>query len=574
MKKKILACILLASALLMSAGSVLHAQRIRSVDVHVYINADGDAYIKQIWDVNVVSGTEWYIPIGNLGGMSIRGLTVKENGEEFIDEGRTWDVDRSLSQKAGRSGIVVKNDGVEPCWGQGSYGDHVWEAGFVALGLVQSLEDCDAFNFMFVNPDLIAAPEHATVTFERLDDEVFSFDYTKFWFFGTEGKSELREDGTIFYETSGPMRRDDSIICMMRFDKGHFKPEIQKKMKFEKMQKKAFKGSTYKSGKSGFFSGLTFEDVVSLLVAGAFVLVIVGIALLFIYCLIRDAVLKITGHKWSKKVFGATKIRGWEREAPFGGSIPIAAHLLKDGSRLVLATTHTEWCIGAYFLRWIQEGVVTPVKAADGHFDLQFPEAEPDFRDDSEKSLYKKAFEAAGSNRILEKGEFDSWATSHYRSMAGWPDALVKEGKSKLSSSPANTVDEAAKLLKFKNYLNEFTLSREREVPEVSLWGQYLVYAQIFGIADKVASGFEKMYPKQFADYSQQYGLDSVTMRSVVHSWTNTANNAYSRAYNEKLSREAAARSSSSGSSGGYGGFSSRGGGGGFSGGGHGGGSR
>ncbi len=568
--KKLLTLVWLVPVLLLLGGGSVSAQRIRSVDISVFINNEGDAYIKQVWDVNVVSGTEWYIPINNLGKMSIRGLTVKENGEEFIDEGRTWDTHRSLEQKAGRSGIVVKNDGVELCWGQGSYGDHVWEAGFVALGLVQSLEDYDAFNFMFLNPYLIAPVEHATVTFYRMDDKPFTFDDTRFWFFGTEGESVLRDDGTIFYETSDKMLSSDSIICMMRFEKGFFAPEITRNITFEKMQKKAFKGSTYVEKKR-----ISFEDIISLLVAGAFVLVIAFLVLSFIYFLIRDQILKLTGHKWSKKVFGATKVGGWEREAPFGGSIPIAAHLLKSGSRLMLSNAHTEWCIGAYFLKWINSGIVTPIKAQDGHFDLQFPEVEPDFSDESEKSLFKKAFEAAGSNRILEKGEFDSWATSHYRSMAGWPDSLISEGKSKLSARADNTPEEAAKLLKFRNFLNEFTLSREREVPEVALWGQYLMFAQVFGIADKVAEGFEKLYPKQFTDYSQQYGLDSMTMRSVVHSWTNTANRAYTKAYEKKISAEAAARSSSSsGSRGGYGGYSSRGGGGGYSGGGRGGGSR
>lgn len=569
--RKLLTLARLVPVLLLLSGPGLFAQRIRSVDISVFITEEGDAYIKQVWDVNVVSGTEWYIPIGNLGKMSIRGLTVKENGEEFIDEGRTWDTRRSLEQKAGRSGIVVKDDGVELCWGQGSYGDHVWEAGFVALGLVQALEDYDAFNFMFLNPDLIAPVEHATVTFQRLDDKPFTFDDTRFWFFGTEGESVLREDGTIFYETSGKMLRSDSIICMMRFEKGFFSPEITRNIKFEKMQKKAFKGSTYKD--KGFLGGISFDDILELIIGAGFILVIAGLALLFVYAIIRDLVLKLTGHKWSKKVFGATKVNGWEREAPFGGSIPIAAHLLKSGSRLFLATAHTEWCIGAYFLKWIHAGIVTPIKAQDGHFDLQFPEIEPDFDDDAEKSLYKKAFEASGKNRILEKGEFDSWATSHYRAMAGWPDTLVNEGKSKLALSPSNTPEEAAKLLKFKNFLSEFTLSREREVPEVSLWGQYLMFAQVFGIADKVVAGFEKMYPQQFSDYSRQYGMDSVTMRTVVHSWTNMANKAYSKAYDKKLSAEASARSSS-GSRGGYGGYSSRGGGGGYSGGGRGGGSR
>lgn len=557
---------LLAAAFLSAAGS-LSAQQIRSLDIDVFITDEGDAYIKQVWDVHVVSGTEWYIPIENLGGMYISGLNVQENGKEFISDARNWDSSRSIEEKAGRCGIVEKRDGVELCWGQGSLGDHVWNVGYVALKLVQSLEDCDAFNYMFVNPDMIAGPKSVTLTFHRTGDEPFSFDYTRFWFFGTEGESELLDDGTIRFHAEN-MLRSDSVICMMRFDKGHFQPSLSKDMKFEKMQKKAFKGSTYKAdGKKKF----SFEDLLALIVGGGFVLVIVGLVLLFLYSLIRDIILKITGHVWSKKVFGSTKPQGWEREAPFGGSIPVAAALLKDGNRLTLNVGHTERCIGAYFLKWINEGIATPVKAKDGHFDMQFQSEKPVFSDLVEETLYDKAFDAAGKNLILEKGEFDSWARKHYSSLAAWPKAIEIEGRNKLGNFDGDKVEESAKLLKFKNYLKDFTLAREREVPEVGLWGQYLVFAQIFGIADKVAKGFAERYPEQFSKYSSQYGLDSATMCTVVHSWSNSAVHAYKSAYDEKISREAAAKSRSSS---GYGGHSSRGGGGGFSGGGHGGGSR
>ena len=554
----------------------LNAQRIRSVDVDVYINDDGDAYIKQVWDVDIVSGTEWYIPIGNLGGMRISGLKVSENGQEFIDEGRSWDSSRSRAEKAGRSGIIEKgSNGVELCWGQGDYGHHVWTVGFVALRLVQSLEDYDAFNFMFINPDMIAGPEKATVTFQRLDGEPFSSDFTRFWFFGTEGESELREDGTIHFEAE-KMRKSDSIIAMMRFDKGHFNPELKKDMTFEQMQKKAFKGSDYE--KKGFFQRLknfSIDDLIDIFFELLIFLVAFGFFILMAVLWVKDQIIKALGTKWSPKFFGAKKISGWAREAPFKGSIPVAMYLLKDGTRLQFKDAHPERAIGSYFLRWIQQGVVTPVKADDGHFDLQFPEVEPDFGEDSEKSLFKKAFEAArqNGNFVLEKGEFDSWAEKHYKSLAGWPDALIREGQAKYSGFNGDKINEAANLIKFKNFLNDFTITNEREVPEVGLWGQYLEYAQLFGIADKVAKGFAKMYPTEFNDYSQRFGLDAATMCTVVDNWSRSSAHAYSKAYSTKISKEAEARRATS-SSGGFGGFSSRGGGGGFSGGGHGGGSR
>ena len=84
---------------------VLSAQRIRDVDITVDLQADGSARITQVWDVNVVRGTEWYIPIGNLDGMTVGDLSVSENGRAFASEGRRWDTERSLEQKAGRCGL-------------------------------------------------------------------------------------------------------------------------------------------------------------------------------------------------------------------------------------------------------------------------------------------------------------------------------------------------------------------------------------------------------------------------------------------------------------------------------------
>ena len=558
--------ILVLAALLLSSLGLL-AQEIRSIDIDVYINEEGDAYIQQRWDVTVVRGTEWYIPIENLNGSEVLGLSVEEDGVEFADDGRHWDSSRSLSEKAGRCGIIDKGkNGVELCWGQGSLGDHKWTAGFVVTGLVQSLKDYDAFNFMFVNPDLIANPQHASICFHRLDDKPFTEEETRFWVFGCEGESELREDGTIFFETDRSFRNGGSLIVMMRFEKGIFNSQNVKNINFSKMQKKAFKGSDYKKKPK-----LSFDDLVAYVAGGLFILVALLAILLVIYLIIRDIILKITGRVWKPEVFGTAKPDGWNREAPFKGSIPVATWLMKDGTRLAFAGDHPERRMGAYFLKWIADGTLTPVKAEDGHFDLAFPAEEPAFADDCEKQLYKKALAASGENRILENGEFKAWANKHSSALVNWPKSVEKEGKAQLSKYTGDKVSEARKLLQFKNFLSEFTLARDREVPEVGLWGQYLVFAQLFGIADKVSKGLSKLYPDQFAEFSRSHGMEPQIMTSVLHSWTVDAGNAYKTAYDRHLESQAA---SSSRSSSGFGGHSSFGGGGGFSGGGHGGGSR
>ena len=74
------------------------------MDIRVVVAKDGSATVTTDWDVTVTSGTEWYIPVGNLGPMKVTSLKVSEDGKTFVDEGFNWDSGRSLEQK--RAGAV------------------------------------------------------------------------------------------------------------------------------------------------------------------------------------------------------------------------------------------------------------------------------------------------------------------------------------------------------------------------------------------------------------------------------------------------------------------------------------
>ena len=53
-------------------------------------------------------------------------------------------------------------------------------------------------------------------------------------------------------------------------------------------------------------------------------------------------------------------------------------------------------------------------------------------------------------------------------------------------------------LLGLRKYLLDFSLIGEREIKEMPLWKEYLVYATLFGIADKVCDNFATVYPDFF----------------------------------------------------------------------------
>ena len=51
---------------------------INNIGIDVVLNRDGSADITEVWDVNVASGTEWYLTRNNLGDIDILNLAVRD----------------------------------------------------------------------------------------------------------------------------------------------------------------------------------------------------------------------------------------------------------------------------------------------------------------------------------------------------------------------------------------------------------------------------------------------------------------------------------------------------------------
>lgn len=120
----------------------------------------------------------------------------------------------------------------------------------------------------------------------------------------------------------------------------------------------------------------------------------------------------------------------------------------------------------------------------------------------------------------------------------------------------------------FERFLKDFGRFDEKELPEIKLWERYLVYANIFGLADKVGKTmkikFNEMYPNDYTN--RDFVFDYYLWSSLNSNINRTVHSSISTAHSEVASK--IAESSSSSGSGIGGGFSS---GGGFGGGGGGG---
>lgn len=83
---------------------------VHNVDITVRLDCSGTAHITEIWDMDVQTGTEWYLVQGNLGAIEIRDLAVSdETGKTYLRED-VWDTHRTIEAKAGRCGLVYKGD--------------------------------------------------------------------------------------------------------------------------------------------------------------------------------------------------------------------------------------------------------------------------------------------------------------------------------------------------------------------------------------------------------------------------------------------------------------------------------
>lgn len=125
---------------------------------------------------------------------------------------------------------------------------------------------------------------------------------------------------------------------------------------------------------------------------------------------------------------------------------------------------------------------------------------------------------------------------------------LTAKIANKLSRLTQTGIDEKEKWKGLKKYMEDFSLLNEKEVPALTVWEEFLVYATVFGIADKVIKQLKLVYP-------EIDNMDNINTASYVYLMSHTDfNSSFSSAINSSIS------STMSSGSGGGGGFSGGGG--------------
>ena len=122
-------------------------------------------------------------------------------------------------------------------------------------------------------------------------------------------------------------------------------------------------------------------------------------------------------------------------------------------------------------------------------------------------------------------------------------------------------VDEQEAWKGLKNYMEDFSMMKEKEVPELALWEKYLVFATAFGIADTVLKQLKVVYPQMmdetYMNANGYYYLYLMSHGNFSNNFIHSINTSITNTYNSVN------YSSGSGSGGGFSGGGGFGGGGG-----------
>lgn len=566
-------CWIMIACICFFVGNEVKANSISSITMDIYIDQMGTAHVKETWESYLNEGTEGYKPYYNLGSSVISNFKVYDNGNLYTMLS-SWNPSASFGEKAYKNGINYISNGVELCFGISEYGSHTYVLEYDISNFVAGLMDADMVYWTLMPYDFSVEPNNVYIKIYA--DEKFE-DTLDVWGYGNYGGYAYVYDGYIEMNSNGILDSNEYMTVLIKFPKGTFNTDNNKlNYDFNHYLDMAEEGAEHYTDNGGYSYSFRTTFQILFMVAFGFIMIIMSVVFA------AQAIIK----NMSEGGAGALKLKFGEtgkkipKDVPLYRDIPCNKDIFRAYWVAVnygLMKRKTD-LLGAILLKWLREGKIRTEKIESGIlkkeqniiiFDQDF------FSSNTlENDLYQMMFEASKDGK-LEQNEFKKWCNTHYNQILKWFDKvadketekLVEEGKideaeqitfkffkSKVYNVHSSMLEEAKKMKGLKNFLEEFSQIDKREAIEVMMWEEYLMYAQIFGIADKVAKQFKKLYPDVITDYS----YDSVIfVHTISYTGMQSATSAKSRA--------------ESYSSGG-GGFSSGGGGGGSFGGGGGGG--
>jgi uncharacterized membrane protein YgcG len=561
--------IFIFAVLLWNCSSSVKANSINKISMDIFINKSGNAEITETWICSASEGTEIYHPYYNLGNSKISNLVVSENGNTYTTLS-SWNTSGTLSSKAYKCGINTVNNGVELCWGISKYGSHTYTVKYTISNFVSELTDAQMVYWTLI-------PYNFSNTINSVYIKIYSnFNYSdtlEVWGYGDYGAPTYVYNGVIEMQSNGTLKSDEYMTILIKFPLGTFNTSNYSNRNFEYYYNMAEEGAEKYNSSS----------ILGIILAIFYIFLIL---LSYFIILFPTKNRQKKDFKISKKSMLRVKRANYYRDIPCENNLFKAYYIAYQYGIIKKETD----LLGAILLKWIKDSLVrlekregTGITKKEEEvfiFDEIDNEQIPDF---SERKIYNMLREAS-KDGILEKNELKVWCQKNYKIFLSWFESILKGQKSSLDlngyivskkknrlftnktylEETPELVKEAEKIAGFKQFLLDYTLISKREAIEVHLLEEYLIYAQMLGIAKKVSKQFKNLYP----DIIEQSHFNNYDNIIFIHNYTSRGVHS---ARSAKSAADARARASSYSSGGG--GFSSGGGGGGsFGGGGHGGG--
>ena len=538
----------------------------------VILHNNGKATIVEQWVGTFDEGTEIYIPIEDKS-LHISNFDVAKDGVDYKESER-WNVNSSFENKAFRYGINRTDKGIELCFGISKYGNNTYAFKYDVDPVVKSYDDYDGFNFQFINPDMSTYPTSINITLHHEDEnKLLSTDYTRIWAFGFNGNAII-DDGLAQVFSTVPLDGSNHATIMMRFNKGLFTPNIKLNGNFvDLVENVAFAESTYEQVLEESINTYerSFRDY---LLHFLMIFACIGLPLLIIIIAICSSIKRRITLK------GFYKDINYFRDKPNDGNLLVTNVLYKDFN---LWKTQKSNFLGALIVKMINDKNLIPVQETTyGFFGSEKINTNlkigPIPSDPIVKELYDIITVAAGPDNILQEKELNAYAKKDPDALVNFIDSIDGKGRTilnknscynklcgkKLKDLTERGQIELSEVYGLRKFLDEFTLINERGIMETVIWEDLLVYATLFGLADKVLKELKEMYPNEVVKVDNYYQVLYIS-NTYYHSLY-TSSILARNALNATRSAQMAAQ--------GFGGSVSFGGGGGFSGGGSGGGTR
>lgn len=545
--------------------SIILANEISNIDINIYVDNNGTAHVTEAWTTNLVEGTELYKPYYNLGNSEISNFKASINGKEYTYDDN-YNVNASFDAKKYKNGFNYISNGIELCFGLSEYGNNNYELSYDISNFVVNTSDGYQMIYWTLFPyDFSPSPGRVYI---KIYSDFKYADTLDVWGYGKYGVPTYVYDGYIEMDSESTVYSSEYMTILVKFPENTFTLDTSVDKTFDKYLDMANEGATaYKVQKKSFF-----QELLSYI--PALISIIIPFAIVFIAA--RSSIINGYGYINNKTI--SKKNTPLFRDIPCNKDIYYANTLAKLNNEIFTSYKETN-IFGAIILKWVKENKIRFINQTKGIFNKETSSIDltlnPTFDNALEKELFDIMY-TASKDGILDAKELENWCKTNYSKFFGLFSRIDKvtyysltssnhiyKRKNKEECKRKNVMDdtiyeESMKLYGLKLFLDEFSKIDTREVLEVHIWDEYLMFAYIFGIADKVAKQLKNLYPEiltnqdNYVDFDTLMYINHISTRSV-----NAASTAKSRA--------------ESYSSGG-GGFSSGGGGGGSFGGGGGGG--